>query len=63
MALDLNKLTSSGTWRDVAKDVAYILVGTFVLSLGFVLFINPYKIVPGGVYEKRTVKITLYTTA
>ncbi len=29
---------------------SYILVGTFLLSLGFVLFINPYKIVPGGVY-------------
>ena len=50
MPLDLNKLTGGGTWRDAAKAVVYILVGTFVLSLGFVLFINPYKIVPGGVY-------------
>jgi len=50
MALDLNKLTGGGTWRDAVKAIAYILVGTFVLSLGFVLFINPYKIVPGGVY-------------
>ncbi|MDD4033519.1 MAG: YitT family protein [Bacteroidales bacterium] len=27
-----------------------ILVGTFILSVGMVLFISPYKIVPGGVY-------------
>lgn len=27
-----------------------ILIGTFILAAGFVLFINPYQIVPGGVY-------------
>lgn len=27
-----------------------IVVGAFVMSAGFVLFINPYQIVPGGVY-------------
>jgi|LZCG01.1.fsa_nt_gb uncharacterized membrane-anchored protein YitT (DUF2179 family) len=27
-----------------------ILSGSFILALGFVLFINPYNIVPGGVY-------------
>lgn len=27
-----------------------ILLGSFVMSAGFVLFINPYNIVPGGVY-------------
>ena len=27
-----------------------ILVGSFILAAGFVLFITPYKIVPGGVY-------------
>lgn len=32
--------------------IAYslIIVGSFILALGFVLFINPYNIVPGGVY-------------
>ncbi len=29
---------------------AIITLGAFVLALGFVLFINPYNIVPGGVY-------------
>jgi uncharacterized membrane-anchored protein YitT (DUF2179 family) len=27
-----------------------ILIGSFILASGFVLFITPYKIVPGGVY-------------
>ncbi|MDA3891834.1 MAG: YitT family protein [Salinivirgaceae bacterium] len=27
-----------------------IIVGAFLMALGFVLFINPYNIVPGGVY-------------
>ncbi len=29
---------------------AFILVGTFIMALGFVFFINPYKFAPGGVY-------------
>lgn len=28
----------------------YVFVGSVVLSAGFVLFMNPYRIVPGGVY-------------
>lgn len=28
----------------------YIVLGCFLLAAGFVIFINPYKIVPGGVY-------------
>ncbi len=31
-------------------DYALIIVGSFILASGFVLFITPYKIVPGGVY-------------
>ena len=27
-----------------------IVLGTFIMAMGFVLFINPYYIVPGGVY-------------
>ncbi|PKO95261.1 MAG: YitT family protein [Bacteroidetes bacterium HGW-Bacteroidetes-9] len=32
--------------------IAYslIVIGSFILAAGFVLFINPYNIVPGGVY-------------
>jgi uncharacterized membrane-anchored protein YitT (DUF2179 family) len=32
------------------KVYSLILVGTFIMAAGFVLFINPYRIVPGGVY-------------
>lgn len=32
------------------KNYSLILIGSFILASGFVLFITPYKIVPGGVY-------------
>ena len=32
------------------KVYSLIVIGTFVMASGFVFFINPYKIVPGGVY-------------
>lgn len=32
------------------KAYALITVGSFILAAGFVFFINPYNIVPGGVY-------------
>lgn len=31
-------------------DWVYIILGSFLLSAGFVLFITPYSITPGGVY-------------
>jgi uncharacterized membrane-anchored protein YitT (DUF2179 family) len=31
-------------------EYGYILIGAFILASGFVFFINPYNIVPGGVY-------------
>jgi len=35
---------------DWFKVYSLILVGTFIMSAGFVLFISPYKMAPGGVY-------------
>jgi uncharacterized membrane-anchored protein YitT (DUF2179 family) len=32
------------------KVYSLIVIGTFIMAAGFVLFINPYRIVPGGVY-------------
>jgi uncharacterized membrane-anchored protein YitT (DUF2179 family) len=32
------------------KDYSFIILGAFILALGFVYFISPHKIVPGGVY-------------
>ncbi len=31
-------------------DYLYILIGSFILATGFVYFVTPHKIVPGGVY-------------
>ncbi|OYT10937.1 MAG: membrane protein [Bacteroidetes bacterium 4572_112] len=32
------------------KAYALIITGTFIMAVGFVLFISPYKFAPGGVY-------------
>ncbi len=32
------------------RAYGYIIIGTFIMSVGYVYFINPYKIVPGGIY-------------
>ena len=32
------------------RDYAFIITGAFILAIGFVYFISPHKIVPGGVY-------------
>ena len=32
------------------KDTVFIIIGTFILAVGLVFFIAPYKFVPGGVY-------------
>ena len=39
-----------------------ILVGSFILATGFVLFITPYKIIPGGVYGISIVLHYLFGT-
>ncbi len=37
-----------------------ILVGTFIMAAGFVLFISPYKLAPGGVYGIAIILHYLY---
>ena len=43
-------------WSEPARHFSwwtswvYILIGVIVMCAGFVFFINPYNIVPGGVY-------------
>ncbi len=32
------------------KSYSLIVIGSFIMAAGYVFFINPYKIVPGGVY-------------
>lgn len=44
------------------KDWIKVFVGTAVMCLGFVFFINPYNIVPGGTYGCSIVLHTLFPT-
>jgi len=32
------------------RDYSMIVIGAFILAVGFVYFISPHRIVPGGVY-------------
>ncbi len=32
------------------RDYSLIVIGAFILAVGFVFFISPHRIVPGGVY-------------
>ncbi|MBN2614829.1 MAG: YitT family protein [Bacteroidales bacterium] len=43
-------------------NYSMIVVGSFILASGFVLFITPYKIVPGGVYGVSIVIHYLFNT-
>lgn len=43
-------------------NYSMIVVGSFILASGFVLFITPYKIVPGGVYGISIVIHYLFNT-
>ena len=36
--------------KELAKDYALILLGTFMMAVGLVIFISPLKLAPGGVY-------------
>jgi len=36
--------------KELAKEYSFILIGTFLMSVGFVIFISPLKLAPGGVY-------------
>ncbi len=44
------QITLPTTPRKEIMDWISVTLGTFILAVGFVLFINPYNIVPGGVY-------------
>lgn len=49
MKQNLKTLTNNTLKRNVA-DYSLILIGAFLQALSYVLFLAPYKIVPGGVY-------------
>ncbi len=56
----VTKLYDGLMQRQSVKSWIYVLLGSIVLSAGFVLFMNPYKIVPGGVYGTGIVLHSLF---
>lgn len=48
------------TFLQEATSYAGVLLGTFIVSVGYALFINPYNIVPGGVYGASIVLHNLF---
>lgn len=36
--------------RNWFRSYLYIIIGTLIMAVGYVYFIIPYKIVPGGIY-------------
>ncbi|MBN1767468.1 MAG: YitT family protein [Prolixibacteraceae bacterium] len=47
MTFSVNDKILSKRWL---KDYTYIILGAFIMAVGYVFFITPHKIVPGGVY-------------
>lgn len=42
-------------WKSEAKAWSQIIIGCFIVAMGFVVFINPYKLVPGGVFGSSVI--------
>jgi len=55
ISIKLNKSLLLGE----AKSYGFILIGAFVLSVGYALFIVPHKLVPGGVFGLSIVAFEL----
>lgn len=47
-------------FKEELKSWGLVLLGTFLMGLGYVYFINPYSIVPGGVYGASIVLHSLF---
>ena len=37
-------------WKEFFKTYSLIVLGTFIMSIGYVIFVSPLKLAPGGVY-------------
>lgn len=40
----------SVNWKNFFKTYSLIVLGTFIMSIGYVIFVSPLKLAPGGVY-------------
>lgn len=48
--MKLLSFSSNATLKSNAVDYSLIVVGAFLQALSYVLFLAPFKIVPGGCY-------------
>ena len=48
-------------WKQTLQTYLLIVVGTFIMSIGFVVFISPLKLAPGGVYGIAIILHHLFT--
>lgn len=46
----IQKAAAKPVIKNYTKDYIFIIVGAFLQALSYVLFLAPYKIIPGGVY-------------
>ncbi|MDR0368529.1 MAG: YitT family protein [Bacteroidales bacterium] len=44
-------------WKKTIYEYAMIITGSFIMAVGFVVFVSPFKLAPGGVYG---IAITLH---
>lgn len=60
MAFSLKEFCASAARREWWSSWLGIIIGCTILAAGFVFFINPYNIVPGGVYGASIVLHNLF---
>ena len=36
--------------KQILKEYGLIVLGTFIMAVGYVVFVSPLKLAPGGVY-------------
>ena len=60
MSKALHQIAETLTSREVWSDILLIVAGCSIMSVAFVFFINPYNIVPGGVYGASIVLHNLF---
>lgn len=46
----IKEKTKNLNYKELAKEYALILIGSFIVALSLVIFISPLKLAPGGVY-------------
>ena len=46
----INPIKDKILWKEWIMSYFYLIIGAFILALGYAFFMTPYKITPGGIY-------------